>query len=335
MAMNLTLSLIIPSYRRGEKIGQTLESVYAQTRFPDEILIVNDGGFPETTAFVSRHFPMARVLDIPHGGAPAARNHGAAAARSSLLMFLDDDDTLRPHAAETLLGVLTKFPQARAGYADHTYTNRITGEYHANHHAEIPSFGRLKRIRPLGVAGDTRSYGKALYYALLKGNLLQQPWVVYRDTYLHVGGYQLGLGSADDWDLYLRLTRLHTIALSDEVVGNHFVEEGRPHLTLAAGQRETQMEAIRRQIRLAGWKDPQAVFTLRRRLAVDYKAQGDQFRRTDLAKAWYSYARSFLNWPFDHVVAARLLTWPAKILPGRRPLEAANSLAREHVKVSP
>lgn len=313
------VTLVIPSYRRGAKILPTLESVAAQTRQPDEIIVVNDGGYPETTECVRRSFPAVKVLEVPHGGAPAARNYGAHAATSRVLMLLDDDDTLQPHAVETLLRVLTTFPEARAAYADHTYTNHITGEHFANHHSALPSFARLRAVTPVAIRDGIRLYDKRLYYGLLHGNLLQQPWMVYRDTYLGVGGFQPGLGSADDWDIYLRLTRTVPVAQTDEVIANHYVEVGKPHLTLEPQQLETQMEAIRRHIALAGWADPRAVVVLRRRLALYHKGFGDMARTASLAEAWRCYWRSFRCWPGDRVVAARLLLWPMMALFQRTP----------------
>ena len=67
------VSLVMPSYQRGAKIAKALESVLRQTRPPDEIIVVNDGGFPPTTEWVTRHCPRVRVLDVEHGGAALAQ----------------------------------------------------------------------------------------------------------------------------------------------------------------------------------------------------------------------------------------------------------------------
>ena len=310
------VSLVVPSYRRGAKIGPTLASALAQTRPPDEVIVVNDGGFAETTEYVRRAFPAVRVLDIPHGGAAVARNAGVAAAAHPVVVLIDDDDTFRPAGVEVLLRTLATFPEARAAHADHTYTNHVTGEHYPDHHAAQPAFHRLRRVRPLRTRGGVRLYGKALYYALLRGNLLQQPWAVYRAAYLAVGGFQSGLVSADDWDIYLRMTRRFPVAQTDEIVADHFVEAGRPHLTGDPRQREGQMEAARRQLALAGWRDPRAAAALRRALGGHHKATGDE--APSVRAAWRAYLRSFAYWPFDHVVAARaLVLMPARLLAGR------------------
>ena len=38
-----TLSVIIPNYNRAALIGETLANVFAQTRPPDEVIVVDDG----------------------------------------------------------------------------------------------------------------------------------------------------------------------------------------------------------------------------------------------------------------------------------------------------
>ena len=43
-----------------------------------------------------------------------------------------------------------------------------------------------------------------------------------------------------------------------------------------------------------------------------YKSFGDYSYGQSRRAAWRHYLRSFWNWPFDHVVAARVLLW----LPG-------------------
>lgn len=300
--MTPAVSLVIPSYRRGAKIGPTLSSVFAQTRPPAEVLVVNDGGFADTTAFVREHYPAARVLDIPHGGAAAARNTGVEAAAGPVVVLLDDDDTLRPTGVEVLVRTLTTFPEARAAHADHTFTDLRTGFHQPNHHA-TPAFARLARVRPRREAGGVRLFDKRLYYAMLSGNLLQQPWAVYRDAYRAVGGFQPGLVSADDWDVYLRVVRRFPVALTDEIVGDHFLEPGRQHLTTDPRQRQGQMEAARRHLALAGWRDVRAAVSLRHTLGLHHKALGDE--AGDAATAWREYRRAAWYWPFDPVVVAR------------------------------
>lgn len=98
-----TITAIVPTYNRAATLGQALASIFAQTRVPDEVLVVDDGSTDETAAVVGR-FPGATLLRLGrNGGAAAARNAGIRAARGELLAFLDSDDAWLPHKLERQL----------------------------------------------------------------------------------------------------------------------------------------------------------------------------------------------------------------------------------------
>jgi len=93
----MKISCIIPTCDRSELLQEALASVRSQTRQPDEILIVNNGGEKLDEAFLG----YGTVLDImPHAGAAQARNFGACIASGDLLAFLDDDDLWNPQYLE-------------------------------------------------------------------------------------------------------------------------------------------------------------------------------------------------------------------------------------------
>lgn len=306
------VSLIIPSYNRGARIRPTLESVRRQSVLPREILVVNDGGCEETRDVVSHDFPEVRVIDCAQGGAASARNLGARQASQPLLMLLDDDDTLRPDATKVLREAMTAFPQAVAAYGDHAFADLVTGERRANHFHEAGWYARLWNTPAIERRGDVRLYGRPLHVTLLDGNLLGQPWMVRRDTYLAVGGFESGLGSADDWDLYLRITRRYPIVIADAVISDHFREVGRQHLTTAPDQSAFQTKVIKRQLALAGTTDVRAQVTLRRRMGLHHKTLGDAARPQSLTGAAREYRQAAMWYPADHVVLARALWYSLK-----------------------
>jgi glycosyltransferase involved in cell wall biosynthesis len=305
------VSLVIPSYKRGPRILPTLRSALAQTHPLSEIIVVNDGGSADTRAAVAElGSPAVTIVDRAQGGAPAARNHGANIAAGPVLMLLDDDDILHPYATEVLLKTLTAFPEARASFCDHTFKDMVTGEYRSDHFHQLPHYQRFRQLRPVAeIVGADRMmlFGRNLHVALLEGNLLGQPWMIWRDTYLAIGGFESGLGSADDWDLYLRLTRNHRVAVVDRVASDHFRESGRVHLTTEDGQPQKQAAVARRQLALAGTRDLAAQTILRRKLGGHYKSFGDVARDQNTGEARRHYLTSLCWWPFDPVVALRVL----------------------------
>ncbi|MGH7171118.1 MAG: glycosyltransferase family 2 protein [Gemmataceae bacterium] len=316
MAATPVISLVIATYNRGPSIARTLDSVLAQTHRPDEILVVDDCSTDGTGSWVQEHYPTVRVARTPSNlRTSGARNYGASHATGDVLAFLDHDDELLPHALETLLANLKRFPKARASFADHTYVNHASGVRYSNHHFAQSAFARLHRVAARERDGEVRLYGKEMYYALLRGNLLQQPWAIYRETFQTLGGFAAEVRYCEDWDLYLRVAHAVPLVLTDRVISNHVIEGENLHL--AAGQAEMHMKVIRRQLAAQRWRDPRAATVLRRRLAQYYKSAGDQLRQSSLRQAWKHYAASFFTWPFDHVVAARTLLWLGPLCLGK------------------
>ncbi len=310
------LSLVIASHRRGARIDRTLASVADQTCQPDEIVVLNDGGFDETRTFVSEHYPHVRVVDADGGSAGAARNLGARAATGTLIMFLDDDDVLHPHAVETLMTELAAFPEAAAAFADHTFRDHTTGTYVANHHQAVPAFGRLAAAAPIRSSALGRLYDRTLYYPMLHGGLLQQPWLVRRAVFLELGGFDTAFRSNEDWDLFLRLVHDHRVCLTDIVISDHIVEAGRTHVSRSASLDHTSRDIIVKHVRLArGAADAKALRILLPRLANHYKTEGDRMAPSERYRAWRAYLRAAKTWPFDHVVLARaLVLWPLDLI---------------------
>jgi glycosyltransferase involved in cell wall biosynthesis len=301
----VTVSVIVCTYNRGQAIGPTLASALAQTKLPEEVVLVDDGSTDGTSDWVRDHFRSVRVVKKTNGGTSSARNFGAAIAEGDVLVFLDHDDELMPHGIGTLTGLLDLHPTAAAAFADHTYTNSVTGDHYPNHHSALPAFARLSEVPTLAAATAARLYGRPMFYALLRGNLLQQPWAVRRDALQELGGYDESIRLCEDWDLYIRLAKSFRLALSNEVISRHCVHGDNLHL--APGQAEMHVKVLRKVLATSGRFDFRARRIVRRKLAGYFKAWGDGAGQSREARRWY--LRSALMWPGDMVVLARVL-WP-------------------------
>lgn len=119
----LTVSVIIPTYNRAALIGAAIESVLAQTRRPEEILVIDDGSTDQTTAVLERFGAPVRVIRQINGGRSAARNVGLRNAKSDAVMFLDSDDLLTPRAVELCAAALEAHSDVDVVYGDATLIN--------------------------------------------------------------------------------------------------------------------------------------------------------------------------------------------------------------------
>ncbi len=92
MAMSITV--IVPTHDRPDALKRTVESVLAQSRLPDEMIVINDGA-EEIDAGLARDVEAAgvRFVDCRRGppSSAASRNCGLELAGGDVAAMLDDD----------------------------------------------------------------------------------------------------------------------------------------------------------------------------------------------------------------------------------------------------
>lgn len=122
------VSVVIPTFNCAAFIGEAIDSVLAQTRVPDEIIIVNDGSSDGTSAVVRRYSdPRIQYVEQNNRGISAARNRGMAHATGEFLAFLDADDRWRPTMLEKQLAILEAEPEVVCSFANFMRFNDSDG----------------------------------------------------------------------------------------------------------------------------------------------------------------------------------------------------------------
>ncbi|MDP1569273.1 MAG: glycosyltransferase family A protein [Vicinamibacterales bacterium] len=88
--MTLRISVIVCAHNEAAYLPACLHSLLAQTRLPDEILVINNAS-DDATGDVARAVPGVRVVDEPRKGLVVARETGRRSATGDLLVYLDAD----------------------------------------------------------------------------------------------------------------------------------------------------------------------------------------------------------------------------------------------------
>ena len=190
-----TVSIVIPAYNVALYIGETLDSVFAQTFADYEVIVVNDGS-PDTEELertLARFIDRISYIKQENRGASASRNAGLRAARGEFVAFLDADDLWLPNYLDEQI----KF---------------------------IREHGCDLVCADAEVFGDSSSHEKTYMESLMPGapltdkvtfpgllsaeqSLITSGVVVRRTLVLEVGLFDEALRNSQDFDLWLRLAR--------------------------------------------------------------------------------------------------------------------------------
>jgi len=90
----MRISVVIPAYNAEPFMRRCLQSVFAQTLKPHEIIVMDDGSTDKTAALAAEL--GARVLSGPNRGPSFARNEAMRAASGEWIALLDADDLWGP-----------------------------------------------------------------------------------------------------------------------------------------------------------------------------------------------------------------------------------------------
>src|SRR5215210_6468575 len=97
------VSVVVPTYNYGRFIGETLDSLRAQTYDEWECVVVDDGSTDDTEGVVARVSAAdARVRYVRQANQrqAVAKNTGLAESCGRYVQFLDADDLLEPRKFE-------------------------------------------------------------------------------------------------------------------------------------------------------------------------------------------------------------------------------------------
>jgi glycosyltransferase involved in cell wall biosynthesis len=86
----MTISVIVCAHNEARYLPACLHSVLAQSRTPDELLVINNASTDETPVVASQ-IPHVRVVDEARTGLVVARETGRRHASGDLLIYLDAD----------------------------------------------------------------------------------------------------------------------------------------------------------------------------------------------------------------------------------------------------
>ena len=107
------ISVIITTHNRAQKVSRAIQSALAQTRQPDEIIIVDDGSTDATPKVLDTFRDRTTVIVQQNMGFAEARNTGFSKSSGDYIAFLDDDDEWYPWKLEIQLQLMKALPEVQ------------------------------------------------------------------------------------------------------------------------------------------------------------------------------------------------------------------------------
>ena len=109
-----SLSIITPSYNRGNMLKNCFESLRFQSNYDFEWIVVDDGSMDDTRSVMeyisNEHIPFEiRYIWKENGGKHTALNAAHPYIHGKYVLILDSDDTLTSDAVETVLNGWSKY----------------------------------------------------------------------------------------------------------------------------------------------------------------------------------------------------------------------------------
>lgn len=208
------ISVICPVFNSITYVKKTVDSLFAQTLLPCELIIVDDGSTDGTPEFLQAYVASLRtrvefvLLINAHRGPGAARNSGVAHARGDWVAFLDSDDIWLPEKLATMTRYLRQFPEVNFFC----------------HHEEF-----VRDDDTSSVLAYAQGYQKELPLPvqLYQMNLFSTSAVLCRRQLLKKYGlFDESLMSAQDYELWLRLSPHIHVKFVEEVLGRYIERPG-------------------------------------------------------------------------------------------------------------
>jgi len=201
------ISIIMPTYNRAHLLMRAIKSILKQTFKDFELLIIDDASTDNTEEIVySFHNPkIIYMKSYKTMGAAAARNKGLKEARGKYIGFQDSDDEWMPDKLHKQLNIL-QHSSAEVGAVYCAYKRIDVGK---NECTYLPNCG----IREGNIHKD-----------LLDHNFIDLPTtLIKRSCFDRVGFFDPDLPRLQDWELWLRLSKLYDFKFINQVLVNIYV----------------------------------------------------------------------------------------------------------------
>ncbi len=197
------ISVIMPTYNRGDVIERSVRSVLSQTYKNLELIIVDDGSTDNTEQLI-HGFGDTRIVYAKQGrnaGAAHARNTGAGLASGEWIAFQDSDDEWVQDKLEKQMDYWRRHPEYAMVYCP---------------------FTTYREADTKGIKTPSEEYtreeleGNILQSILIQNKIGTPTMLMKKESFFCVGGFDESYRCLEDWDFAIRFSQKYSIGFLDE-----------------------------------------------------------------------------------------------------------------------
>lgn len=202
--MNNLVSAIITTHNRKNLLKCAIDSVFAQTYSPIELIVVDDASDDGTSEICQdSRIKYVYISKEETRGGNYARNLGIKNARGKYVAFLDDDDEWLPTKIEKQVA-LAEEKQCSLVYCLRTIQHIVDGK--------VIKTKRENRLKPSG----------NLYSTIFKHYITNTSCILAEKTLVEtVGGFDENLRKWQEYDLMIRMAESTNIYYVDDYLCNY------------------------------------------------------------------------------------------------------------------
>ncbi|MBE0501482.1 MAG: glycosyltransferase family 2 protein [Desulfuromonadales bacterium] len=228
------VSVIIPAYNHEKFVGETIDSLCAQSYKNIELIILNDGSTDNTDQIIQntlseceRHFAHVNYINKENEGIIKTLNKGIAIAKGKYIYIIASDDSAEPKALESLHDFLSKNSDYGLAvgdnyiiddYGERCFWNQKSKNVYKKSDAKFLTFGeKLKDCRK-DVDFNSEEFGS--YESLLKGNYIPNGYLIRKDILDSIGGYSED-APLEDYYMMMQISKISKLKFIDKPLFNY------------------------------------------------------------------------------------------------------------------
>ncbi|MEH6450597.1 MAG: glycosyltransferase family 2 protein [Oleispira sp.] len=208
------VSVIIPTYNCFKYLPKAISSIFEQNIHNIEIIIIDDGSTDETWDWLckeSAKHPQIKPYQTRSIGPSAARNYALNVATGEYTAFLDADDYWLPGKLQAQIDFHKSHPDIVLSFTNYLHVDLKHNDL-GDCFGFWPSFSKI--------------HTQSTHYEILKNptaiiyseNVIGTSCVmVSTRTIQDCGKFDVTLLSAEDWDMWLRLSQLGQVGFTNDI----------------------------------------------------------------------------------------------------------------------